>query len=413
MKKLAIAGLSVAATLMLSPAAHASDSSAAGQATVIQTVKGGVFEGGKRGVRPVAAGQLPRPHMGNHRVGGHRWGNRIGGRWYAGFYAPGGWLGYRAPFRGYVLPGYWVNPAYTIGNFGSYGLPAPTAGWAWSRYYDDAVLRDQRGYVQDYRRDIDWDGAEPDFAPADGYYDRPDFGPAIGADRGIYDMDGPGMPTFTDEQGMRYDYDGQWTQGRYLDADGRVYEGQWNGRVTRTDGDGTGEVGAPYPMPPHAGAPAYPPRPAYATPYGFDRYERCLRSEGVAGAAIGAVIGAVAGNRIAGRGNRTEGSLIGGGLGALAGLGVEKSMKKCRKYLPDDQVGYAPAPAYPGNGYPGQGYYPGGYYYASPPMITTITVSQPVTTTTVTEEVYYETVPVKRKAVRKWKPRPKPRCVCR
>ena len=94
-------------------------------------------------------------------------------------------------------------------------------------------------------------------------------------------------------------------------------------------------------------------------------------------------------------------------------------MKKCRKYLPDREASYAPAPGYPVTGYPEtgypqqQGYYPGSYYYSGQPVVTTITISQPVTTTTVTEEVYYETVPVKRKAVRKWKPKPKPRCVCR
>lgn len=408
MNKFVIAGLSVAAAIALPGAAQASDSFATRNDAAKGKLSESVHAGRKRANPPVAVGQVPQPGVSHHR-----WNNRIGGRWYAGFYAPGGWMGYRTPFRGFVLPGYWVNPAYSISNYPLYGLPAPSAGWTWSRYYDDAVLRDQRGYVQDYRRDIDWDREERDYAPQPGYYPRPDYGPAIGADRGIYDMDGPGAPTFMGEDGVRYDYDGQWTQGRYLDRDGRVYEGQWNGRVTRTDGDGTGAAGAPYPMPPQARSPAYPQRPAYATPYGYDRYERCLRNEGVAGAAIGAVIGAVAGNRIAGRGNRTEGSLIGGGLGALAGLGVEKSMKKCRKYLPDAPVGYAPAPEYPQSGYPAQGYYPGGYYYSAQPMVTTITYGQPVTTTTVTEEVYYETVPVKRKAVRKWKPKPKPRCVCR
>ena len=117
-------------------------------------------------------------------------------------------------------------------------------------------------------------------------------------------------------------------------------------------------------------------------------------------------MGAAAGNRIAGRGNRTAGSLIGGGLGALAGLGVEKSMKKCEKYLPrDGEYG-------PGYGH-AYGAYPYGYYYYAAPIVTYSMV--PVTTTTVTEEIYYETVPVKRKAARKWKAKPKakPRCVCR
>lgn len=248
------------------------------------------------------------------------------------------------------------------------------------------------------------------------HHDHAEYGPAMGADHGIYDLDGPGMPTYSDASGVRYEYQGEWTKGQYVDKDGRVYEGQWNGTVTR---HGEGHATAPHhpmphhPMPaagapydvPHAAAP-YPLPPAYGAGYDNREYEKCLKSDGVGGAAIGAILGAIAGNRIAGRGNRTEGSLIGGGLGALAGLGVEKSMKKCEKYLPREG-GYGPGY---GHAY---GAYPYGYYYYAAPMITYSMV--PVTTTTVTEEIYYETVPVKRKAVRKWKTKPKakPRCVCR
>ena len=48
------------------------------------------------------------------------------------------------------------------------------------------------------------------------------------------------------------------------------------------------------------------------------------------------------------------------------------------------------------------------------PMVTIISMAPAtITTTTVTEEIYYEIVrrPVHKKTVRKWKP--KPRCVCR
>lgn len=249
------------------------------------------------------------------------------------------------------------------------------------------------------------------------HHDHAEYGPAMGADHGIYDFDGPGLSTYSDASGVRYEYDGAWTKGQYLDPEGRVYEGQWNGKVTRTK-DGAAPAPMPHhPMPPHpmpaAGAPydvphaaPYPMPPAYGGGYDHREYEKCLKSDGVGGAAIGAILGAIAGNRIAGRGNRTEGSLIGGGLGALAGLGVEKSMKKCEKFLPSDN-GYGPGY---GHAY---GAYPYGYYYYPAPMVTYSMV--PVTTTTVTEEIYYETVPVKRKAVRKWKakPKPKPRCVCR
>jgi Glycine zipper 2TM domain len=247
------------------------------------------------------------------------------------------------------------------------------------------------------------------------HHDHAEYGPAMGADNGIYDLDGPGMPTYSDASGVRYEYQGEWTKGQYVDKAGRVYEGQWNGTVTR---HGEGHAAVPHhPIPPHAmpapGAPydvphaaPYPMPPAHGAGYDNREYEKCLKGDGVGGAAIGAILGAIAGNRIAGRGNRTEGSLIGGGLGALAGLGVEKSMKKCEKYLPREG-GYGPGY---GHAY---GAYPYGYYYYAAPMVTYSMV--PVTTTTVTEEIYYETVPVKRKAVRKWKAKPKakPRCVCR
>lgn len=268
--------------------------------------------------------------------------------------------------------------------------------------------------------------AVPSAASADSgkkHHMRADYGPAIGADRGVYDFDGPGLSTYSDSSGVRYEYRGAWTSGQYLDPEGRVYEGQWNGRVIRIrDGAAPHSSMSPHPMPaaavpydapPHAGAP-YPAPPGWDEGrYGYDAYEKCLKSDGIAGGTIGAILGAVAGNRIAGRGSRAEGSLIGAGLGALAGLGVEKAMKKCEKHLPRDG-GYAQGygQSY-GQGY-GQGYsaYPHGYYYPAP-MIAYSMV--PVTTTTVTEEVYYENVPVRRKAVRKWKPKPraKPRCVCR
>jgi hypothetical protein len=172
-------------------------------------------------------------------------------------------------------------------------------------------------------------------------------------------------------------------------------------------------AGAPYDAPPHADAPYPAPMAWDEGRGGYGAYEKCLKGDGIGGAAIGTILGAVAGNRIAGRGNRTEGSLIGAGLGALAGLGVEKSMKKCERHLPREG-GYGPSY---GQGYSqgygaGHGGYPYGYYYPAPVIAYSMV---PVTTTTVTEEIYYETVPVRRKAVRKWKPKPraKPRCVCR
>ena len=418
MKKLLFAGIAATSMLMISPANAASDSSAAKAETGKSTSIGGIFDGRRGGGHVVA----PRPGGHGPSIGGpgmggnHRWGHRISGRWFAGFHAPGGWNGYRAPYRGYTLPTYWVQPSYRIINFPTYGLYAPQTGQGWSRYYDDAVLTDSRGYVQDHRSNIPWDRYEGGYAPGD--YTEADYGPAMGADRGVY---------YGDE---------------------RVYSGNGN----------------PPPPPPHVvyqqgtGQQGYDQRsyeqagydqraydqneyaPAYQSRYGFERYERCLKDRGIAGGAIGAVVGAVIGNRVAGRGDRLAGSLIGGGIGALAGVSIEKATNKCKKYLPRDdqyyysqggysqggyqnggyqgQPQYAPPPPPPlqGNPYGYQGgYYQNGWYYPAP-TVTTITVSPAVTTTTTTtEEYYYETVsvPAKKKAVRKWKPKPKPRCGCR
>ena len=111
-------------------------------------------------------------HSGMHRgTVMHRWGPRVQGRWFAGWYAPGGWGAYRRPVVGYVLPSYWVRPTYRIGNYGSYGLPAPVDGYGWSRYYDDAVMIDRDGRVLDHRGDIDWDAHDGDGAQPGVPYD--------------------------------------------------------------------------------------------------------------------------------------------------------------------------------------------------------------------------------------------------
>ena len=184
------------------------------------------------------------------------------------------------------------------------------------------------------------------------------------------------------------------------------------------------------------------------------------RDNGVGGAAIGAVVGGVAGNRIAGRGNRTAGTLIGAGVGAVAGLAIDRAEDGQRRDGPppphrrpgasydsgydygDDSVTthndyegrwtgtwttddgrqvsgtydgrfegdvrgagvdyaappYAAAPHW-GAG-PSGGYVSGGYYYPAP-IVTTVTVQPAVTTTTtttyVTERVAYRK-PLRRRA---------------
>jgi Ni/Co efflux regulator RcnB len=454
MKNLLFAGVASVMLLASAPAIAASDSFA-GETNASQSVDlGGVYDGRKGGggggmikgggmmkggghgpmIMHKPGGHAPRPMMGGGHGGKHRWGHRMGGRWHAGHNAPGGWGGYRMPSRGFTLPTYWIQPSYRISNYPLYGLYAPQTGYGWSRYYDDAVLSDSRGYVQDYRSNIAWDRYEGGYAPDN--YPQPQYGPAMGADRGVYYGDDR---VYSDD---RYDAPAPAPlpapQPAPVDYRQQNYDAPYQPAPYGSNAGGYGEAGGYGPA---------PQAPAYQSRYGFERYEQCLKNRGVAGGLIGGIVGAVAGNRIAGRGDRLPGSLIGGGLGALAGVGIEKATNKCRKYLPREdsyyygnggyqqggyqqggyqgQGGYGPQPApqpypqpsYPQQPYPQQqgGYYQNGWYYPAP-VVTTVTVSPAVTTTTtVTEEVYYETVPVKRKAaVRKWKPRakPKPRCHC-
>jgi hypothetical protein len=351
---------------------------------------------------------------------------------------------YRRPYRGFVMPRYWAQPSFYIPNYTIYGLSAPSRGYNWSRYYDDAVLTDQRGYVQDYRSDMNWNAG---YAPQGGTYDRPDYGPSMRPDAQAYNWGDDGNVAFASPDGSSYSYDGEW-EGEYVDPQGQVFEGEWEGIVTRHGG--VSGPGYPAPAPRQGGAP-YPGDVAYGSgderryssaygsgdergysddtenyniPRGYEGYERCLKSNGLKGGAIGAILGGVAGNRIAGRGDRLGGTILGAGLGGLAGVAIEKATSKCKRYEPRyDEQSRSPYPpqgyphGYP-QGYPQQshGWQGGYYYYPQAPMVTvTVVPGASHTTTTVTEEVYYETVKTypRKKAVRKWKPKPKPRCTCR
>jgi len=86
-----------------------------------------------------------------------RFGQKYQGRWVGGWQAPGGWNAYRRPYRGFVLPSYWISPSFYIGNWSTYGFARPSAGYGWSRYYDDAVLTDRYGRVVDYVPNYNWD----------------------------------------------------------------------------------------------------------------------------------------------------------------------------------------------------------------------------------------------------------------
>lgn len=244
---------------------------------------------------------------------------------------------------------------------------------------------------------------------------EPEYSPEMRPNAQVYNWSDDAV--FAAPDGSSYKYDGEW-DGKYVDPQGRVFEGDWSGRVTRQTG---ATAGFPAP-PPHARMPQGEPdygddgesyeeeyyeEDAYAVPLGYENYERCLKSNGVKGAAIGALLGGALGNRIAGRGNRTGGTLVGAGIGGLLGVAVEKANDKCKQHRPR----YPRHPGYHGQQYYGWG---GGYYYYPQAPVVTITMQPTVTTTTtVTEEIYYETVRAKprKKVVRKWKP--KPRCVCR
>ncbi|MDB5706508.1 MAG: Translation initiation factor 2 [Sphingomonas bacterium] len=107
---------------------------------------GGYNSGPLPGYQPIQAAQRQQ-----------RWGGSVGGRWYGGSNAPGGWNAYRRPNRGWTLPRYWIAPSFFISDWGTYGLSTPPQGYNWTRYYDDAVLVDGRGRVMDSVDGIDWD----------------------------------------------------------------------------------------------------------------------------------------------------------------------------------------------------------------------------------------------------------------
>ena len=170
----------------------------------------------------------------------------------------------------------------------------------------------------------------------------------------------------------------------------------------------------------------------------------CRRDDGVGGAAIGAVVGGVAGNRIAGRGDRTAGTLLGAAGGAILGAVIDRAEDgRCNDYWRradseggyrhreyrhdsrrDDRGGYDYRSGYDYRGDYGRqgGYYEtayseGGYYGGG-----TTTIVIPGQPTIIEEtETTYETVTLAaprartapRRHARRALARPRPRCVCR
>ena len=63
----------------------------------------------------------------------------------------------------------------------------------------------------------------------------------------------------------------------------------------------------------------------------YDRgYSHCKRDKGTGGAIAGAVGGAIVGNAVAGRGDKTLGTVVGAGAGALVGRELDRGDIKCR-----------------------------------------------------------------------------------
>jgi len=104
--------------------------------------------------------------------------------------------------------------------------------------------------------------------------------------------------------------------------------------------------------------------PAFASANNFGSselgaHERCKRDEDnrqILGGFAGAALGAVLGSQVAGSGARTEGSVIAGTLGALAGAGIADKTIDCDPVYPHEQT-------YSGGSYSGGQVYSGGTGY--------------------------------------------------
>jgi Ni/Co efflux regulator RcnB len=341
---------------------------------------------GFQGARGAMA--TPRVHNGTVRS----WGGRHNGRWIGGHRAPGGFNAYRPAVRGFILPRYWIQPSFFIGNYARYGFSAPQSGYGWSRYYDDAVLSDRSGRVYDSVRGVDWDR---------------------------YDRYEDGAEDYSDSYGYRDD--GYSSDGRdYRSDDPRVRERDRDG------GAGGAVIGGV------AGAVA-------GNVIGG-------RGNRVLGSVIGGAVGAAAGAAIdindrAGRGpkikklsrrdrerlERRDGRRYEDRGGAVADGRWNGTWTGSYDNGPTqvyngtfDGRYEGSAPHWTGHhgrsGYQTHRSY--GYGYGYGPSETIVTIhSAPITTTTthVTEEVIYAAAPRKRYVAKRktWKPRRKVHCVCR
>lgn len=63
---------------------------------------------------------------------------------------------------------------------------------------------------------------------------------------------------------------------------------------------------------------------------GRDGQYYCRRENGTTGLLIGAAVGGLIGNEVAGRGDRTLGAIIGAAGGAILGRSIDRSSSRCR-----------------------------------------------------------------------------------
>lgn len=121
--------------------------------------------------------------------------------------------GYRRVDRGFAVPHRWWGPRYQVQNWDAYGLPQPMHGGRWVRYYDDALLIDAYGRVQDGRWGMSWDEYGDDWGYDDGgipyYVGNGDFYPDDRDYAWVEDHRGPQGQhgyAYGHEQGYAYPY---------------------------------------------------------------------------------------------------------------------------------------------------------------------------------------------------------------
>ena len=211
MQRIILSGLALGAAALSMPAANAANGTTAVT------------------VAAPATASVGRHGMTGRNVLPHRWGHRAGGRWHGGFTV------WRRPTIGFVLPRYWVQPAFFIPNYSAYGLAAPPYGYGWSRYYDDAVLTDRYGRILDSRSGIRRDAGKDSYrAGGHPHHDTPpprlpnyDYG--VESDHGVTYRGDIHPDDMRDS-----DYRGTWT-GTWTGEDGRTYSGTYEGAYRRED----------------------------------------------------------------------------------------------------------------------------------------------------------------------------------